>query len=150
MIHRGVYRRRSIASSIGYIMASTLVKVRALALVLLAVRVPSALMTPCTDDAGCSYNGACRGRTCRCEPQWKGAACAELNLIPTPRGGGYQPTSLPPAHNTPPSTPHIGSRVSTWGGPVVHHDGAYHMYVGGFLAWPPSPSHRATRTSMSA
>ena len=106
------------------------------------------------DDGDCSYNGKrTAGGACACLPQWRGPHCAELNLVPTARDAGYQPTALPP--DTPgkwlPAS--AGSNVSTWGGPVVHaDDGMYHMFASTFVRGcaslreiPPRPpsAHRA-------
>jgi hypothetical protein len=45
---------------------------------------PAKPVGQCADAAGCNYNGACDAASgaCRCEPQWKGPRCNQLNLLP--------------------------------------------------------------------
>ena len=83
-----------------------------------------------TDDSGCSYNGRAQpDGSCKCSPQWTGPQCATLNLVPTARNAGYQPTTLPNGLKT-----NGVKQVSTWGGPVVRSpDGLYHMFASTFV-----------------
>jgi hypothetical protein len=47
---------------------------------------PAARLRLVLDDSACSYNGQAQpDGSCRCDSQWKGPQCAELNLVPTPR-----------------------------------------------------------------
>ena len=49
---------------------------------------------PCARDEDCSLNGVCTASgACDCDPQWRGADCGELNLLPAPPGGGLQSTT---------------------------------------------------------
>jgi hypothetical protein len=73
----------------------------------------------CTDDEGCNLNGICRLRTgtCACVPEWTGADCGVLNLLParpSPRSGYDEPGT------------------SSWGGSIVEDGGRYHMMVSRF------------------
>eukprot|EP01084_Bolivina_argentea_P221542 375190_1 len=88
--------------------------------------------TPCTSARDCSYNGECIKNVCECSPQWMGAHCAMLNLLPTNKAYGYQYFLN-------------GQNVSSWGGPVVRDDdGNYHMWAAemsmycGINAWQPN------------
>ena len=74
--------------------------------------------TSCKDMSDCSYNGICNTttNTCSCFMQWKGNHCAELNIIPGSKDAGLRIVDKD------------GSRLSTWGGPVVRDsNGTYHM-----------------------
>jgi hypothetical protein len=47
------------------------------------------LAWPCVTDEDCSLNGVCRANgTCACDPQWGGADCGALRLLPAPKDGG--------------------------------------------------------------
>ena len=47
---------------------------------------------PCSRDEDCSLNGQCDGSTgtCKCDPQWQGADCGVLALLPADPEGGFQ------------------------------------------------------------
>ena len=86
--------------------------------------------TPCTTDAECSYNGVCSAGACVCFPQWGGAHCAALRLVPTRRDAGLQLANASAAW---------AHGVSSWGGQVLHDggansDGKYHMFAATFTA----------------
>ena len=83
---------------------------------------PAQPVGQCADDAGCNYNGACDtvSGACRCEPQWKGPRCNQLNLLParSDRPLGYRGRDS------------NGTRVTSWGGStVIGDDGTYWMYA---------------------
>ena len=71
-----------------------------------------AVAAACVTDDDCSLNGLCDATVCACDAAWAGASCSRLALLPAPHDGGYR------ALNT-----------SSWGGTVVHFDGAWHMIV---------------------
>ena len=105
----------------------------------------------CTTDADCSLNGVCEGaapltprgnsgggKTCVCDPQWKGPSCSVLNLVPV--------SSVAPAY--PP--PSLFNNTTSWGGSVVKdvNDGTYHMFaaeMAGKSAAPLSSHHKYAR-----
>lgn len=67
---------------------------------------------PCVRDEDCSLNGVCGpGGACKCDPQWGGADCGELRLLPAPRGGGLQSPTL-----------------NYWGGNPFFSQGLYHVF----------------------
>lgn len=66
----------------------------------------------CTDDVGCSLNGACRGGHCACDPGWVGTTCNKLNLGPAALSNGYRRPG-----------------VSSWGGSVIRDGDKYHLFV---------------------
>tara|TARA_B110000208_G_scaffold191913_1_gene260913 strand:+ start:2531 stop:4003 length:1473 start_codon:yes stop_codon:yes gene_type:complete len=91
---------------------------------------PARYVTPCVDEADCSYNGICSDAgTCVCHPQWMGKHCGQLHLVATGLDAGLQ------------SRDSLG-RVSSWGGSVVRgDDGVFHMWAAemtnntGILVW---------------
>jgi hypothetical protein len=89
----------------------------------------------CKSHANCGFNGKCTGGTCECYPQWRGAQCEQLALLPTERTLGYQPVMWP-------SAPPGFRNATTWGGQAIRHDdGVYHMWAAqmtnncGIWAW---------------
>ena len=54
----------------------------------------------------CGASGACK-----CDPQWSGADCGELRLLPASRGGGLQSPTL-----------------HYWGGNPFFSQGSYHVF----------------------
>ena len=67
---------------------------------------------PCARDEDCSLNGVCGASgACKCDPQWGGADCGELRLLPAPRGGGLQSPTL-----------------NYWGGNPFFAQGSYHVF----------------------
>lgn len=81
-----------------------------------------AASSSCSTEKDCNYNGKCASQTsgCTCTPQWRGAACDELSLLPASHSDplGYR------GHHT------KGGRVTSWGGSVIiGDDGEYHMYA---------------------
>lgn len=67
---------------------------------------------PCTRDEDCSLNGVCSSSgACKCDPQWGGADCGELSLLPAPRDGGLQSPTL-----------------NYWGGNPFFSQGSYHVF----------------------
>jgi len=68
---------------------------------------------PCARDEDCSLNGVCdaAGGACACDPQWGGADCGELRLLPAPRGGGLQSPTL-----------------NYWGGNPFYSNGSFHVF----------------------
>eukprot|EP01052_Picozoa_sp_SAG31_P016789 SAG31_NODE_1125_length_9770_cov_2.732499_8_plen_542_part_00 len=65
---------------------------------------------PCVDDESCQLNGICQpDKTCLCSKGWKGPACGQLDLLPTP-AGRRNDAAFP--HPTQKGT-------STWGGRAV-------------------------------
>jgi hypothetical protein len=67
---------------------------------------------PCARDEDCSLNGVCSASgACKCDPQWSGADCGELRLLPAPRGGGLQSRTL-----------------NYWGGNPFFSQGSYHVF----------------------
>lgn len=68
---------------------------------------------PCARDEDCSLNGVCGAGNgvCKCDPQWGGADCGELRLLPAPRGGGLQSHTL-----------------NYWGGNPFFSQGSYHVF----------------------
>jgi hypothetical protein len=78
------------------------------------------LAVACTDAASCSYNGACTASGCVCNPQWRGAVCATLAVLPASKLAGFHSPHVPgPAVNT-----------SSWGGSILLDEATstWHMY----------------------
>jgi hypothetical protein len=79
------------------------------------------VVAKCTDDLSCSLNGRCgRDGTCHCSPQWRGAECGKLNLLPVSASpSGKRDVNASTGHN-----------ISSWGGSVVFDNasGLYHMW----------------------
>jgi hypothetical protein len=76
----------------------------------------------CTDDLGCSLNGACRNGTCTCDSGWLGLHCERLDLLPADLRHGYNHLSGHENDN--------GS-TSSWGATQLRgDDGLYHTFVG--------------------
>lgn len=74
---------------------------------------------PCDgDDAACSLNGVCGADgACACDAGWTGRRCGTLDLAPVDRAQlGFNPEE-------------DGRNMSSWGGSVVAHGGAWHMYA---------------------
>lgn len=69
---------------------------------------------PCVRDEDCSLNGLCgmSSGACKCDPQWGGADCGELRLLPAPRGAGLQSPIL-----------------NYWGGNPFYSHGSYHVFA---------------------
>ena len=44
----------------------------------------------CTSDESCNLNGVCTASVCVCDPQWDGAHCGTLALLPADPLGGYR------------------------------------------------------------
>ena len=107
------------------------------------------LARSCTTAGDCSWNGECSASgVCMCRSAWKGESCETLNVVPGPRGLGYQHREAD------------GQRVSSWGGAVMRDDdGVYHMLVSemaahaGMTPWPcnsrrtQSPAREPRQTS---
>lgn len=66
----------------------------------------------CSDDVACSLNGVCRDGVCKCDPGWGDEKCATLLLGPAAVENGYRHPNR-----------------SSWGGSVIEHGGAFHMFV---------------------
>jgi hypothetical protein len=81
---------------------------------------------PCAGVEDCTLGGVCQGGKCLCDPQWTGAQCAQLHLLPARVGSGY-PSDPVPANVTLPT-----DSVFTWGGAVVEENGTYHGF---FVEW---------------
>lgn len=98
--------------------------------------------------------------SCECVPQWSGAQCASFNFVPTPKGAGYQPTTLPAAAGEVPGVPphHWTQQVSSWGGMVLYDqsDEQYHGFFSTFTegcnvwAWASNSivTHAVSRTPL--
>jgi hypothetical protein len=73
----------------------------------------------CASDSQCNYNGKCQADgKCKCDPQWSGAGCDELRLLPVNRSRptGYFGRAAD------------GSNATSWGGSVIlDDDGVHHM-----------------------
>ena len=71
---------------------------------------------PCSRDEDCSLNGICDSSTgaCECDPQWRGADCGILALLPADPEGGFQREGF-----------------SQWGGNPFYSDvdHKYHVFV---------------------
>jgi hypothetical protein len=81
---------------------------------------PPALCKPCTNDAGCSFNGRCLvGGRCACDAAWRGGCCETLAFESAVRGAGLHSVEAD-GHNT-----------SSWGGSVLRDEktGTYHMWA---------------------
>ena len=84
---------------------------------------------PCETFLDCQANGDCIAGSCACYPQWTGANCSVLSLLPAPLSNGY---------NAP------GSNTSSWGGGVAFDPVSqqYFMFVSemnnhcGMQTWP--------------
>ena len=57
-------------------------------LLLVLAAVAAADSAACTGDLDCQLNGQCVGGTCSCFPEWTGANCSKLNLLPATKGHG--------------------------------------------------------------
>lgn len=66
----------------------------------------------CSSDLDCSLLGECILGTCMCDPGWKGDKCGLVDLLPTPRNGGYRNASM-----------------ASWGGTAIEIDGTWHMFA---------------------
>ena len=84
-------------------------------LLLLLAAVAAADTAACTTDENCSLNGHCVAGLCACVPEWRGADCGILNLLPA--------RSFPLAAGL----DEPGS--SSWGGSLLLEDGTFHMFV---------------------
>ena len=81
----------------------------------------------CTDDADCSYNGACDGGACVCRSPWRGTRCEVLVRGAVAASSGYQSPRDP-------ALPVTRTNFSSWGGSVLlGDDGIYHMYAAEML-----------------
>eukprot|EP01050_Picozoa_sp_SAG11_P015187 SAG11_NODE_1944_length_4019_cov_2.495792_2_plen_164_part_00 len=76
----------------------------------------------CSHDGDCSYNGVCdkAARSCACDPQWEGAHCARLRLLPASKRAGFR-------------SPHVAGpevNVSSWGGSILFDEATstWHMF----------------------
>lgn len=82
---------------------------------LVAAVVQAADITACTTDESCSLNGKCVAGSCVCVPEWRGADCGVLNLLPArsfPLAAGFdEPGS------------------SSWGGSLLLENGTYHLFA---------------------
>lgn len=65
----------------------------------------TAIITSCTTESDCSYNGVCVNKMCVCDAAWEGAQCGTLRLLPTARSSGLRAVDN-------------GRNTSTWGGTV--------------------------------
>jgi hypothetical protein len=69
----------------------------------------------CVDDEGCSLNGRCSSGRCVCDAPWGGAegdcGCLMPEAAQPVQGYGIRPN------------------ITSWGGSVVWHGAAYHMWV---------------------
>ena len=76
----------------------------------------------CTHDGDCSYNGVCdtEARSCSCNPQWEGAYCARLRLLPASKRTGFRSPHVP--------GPEVN--VSSWGGSILFDEATstWHMF----------------------
>tara|TARA_B110001452_G_scaffold248648_1_gene235574 strand:- start:673 stop:2022 length:1350 start_codon:yes stop_codon:yes gene_type:complete len=104
------------------------------------------LAWPCVTDEDCNLNGVCGANgTCACDPQWDGADCGALRLLPAPKDGGTAtwfatrngssqwvsggpvPKQLRPLRSPPPA---VAWALSSQGGnPFRSFDGRYHVFV---------------------
>ena len=104
------------------------------------------LAWPCVTDEDCNLNGVCGANgTCACDPQWDGADCGALRLLPAPKDGGTAtwfatrngssqwvsggpvPKLLRPLRSPPPA---VAWALSSQGGnPFRSFDGRYHVFV---------------------
>ena len=66
----------------------------------------------CLSDSDCSLLGECNQGKCICDPGWTGEKCGQVDLLPTPRDGGYRNASL-----------------SSWGGNAIKIGQEWHMFV---------------------
>jgi len=68
----------------------------------------------CKTNSDCSQLGTCNfmNGVCICDQGWKGENCGLVDLLPTPRYGGYRNESM-----------------ASWGGTAVEIDGIWHMYA---------------------
>ena len=74
----------------------------------------------CTNDLGCSLNGACVSGRCHCDSGWVGESCELLDLLPADLTHGYN---------------HLNGdngSTSSWGATQLRDpdSGVYHTYVG--------------------
>ena len=86
---------------------------------LVVIAAAAAGPAPCTDDAGCSYNGRCHAGRCTCAAAWQGARCEVLAFEPAVRGAGLHTVEAD------------GRNSSSWGGSVLRDPktGIYHMWA---------------------
>ena len=70
------------------------------------------LAAGCTSDLDCSLLGDCISGKCVCDPGWKGEKCGLVDLLPTPRFGGYRNASM-----------------ASWGGKAIEIEGKWHMFA---------------------
>ena len=91
-----------------------------LAALLCALLLPHRAAAGCRSAVDCSLNGRCApGGVCECLPQWHGAECGQLNLLPLPRAvSGRKDVNATTRKN-----------ISSWGGSVqLGADGVFHMW----------------------
>ena len=72
----------------------------------------SFLLAGCSSDLDCSLLGDCVSGKCLCDPGWKGEKCGLVDLLPTPRYGGYRNTSM-----------------ASWGGKAIEIGKEWHMFA---------------------
>ena len=87
---------------------------------LCALLLPRRAAAGCRSAVDCSLNGRCApGGVCECLPQWHGAECGQLNLLPLPRSvSGRKDVNATTRKN-----------ISSWGGSVqLGADGVFHMW----------------------
>ena len=73
----------------------------------------------CTSALDCSLNGKCAAGVCQCLPQWHGAECGQLNLLPIPSAISGKRDVNSSTHKN----------ISSWGGSVQRgEDGTWHMW----------------------
>ena len=109
-IHRKInHTRKSIAQ------AARLGAAMALLVLVLAVAAVAAYTTACTTDESCSLNGQCVAGSCACAPEWRGADCGVLNLLP--------------ARSFPLTAGLDEPGSSSWGGSLLLENGTFHLFA---------------------
>ena len=78
------------------------------------------MVSSCSTQADCSYNGACIDNVCKCIPQFQGDFCNVFNFAPVDYNKGQGLRTIEDS----------GFQTSSWGGSILQaDDGNFHMWA---------------------